>query len=813
MKLAELLSISAQRSHKRAWLVTFATIGLLELVAGTVLHVPNPGFVLIFAVGFAAVREGIAAGLLSAVLAIVFTIHHANAHPLSAAGATELRRVIITALGLLSMAVLAGVVRNRLQHAFDQERELRRTGEQERARSLRILDTMSDGFITITRDWHITFANRQAEQILGVSRERMVGANALALFHPARGSSIHHTLARAFEAGEPVEIEDYFARADRWFEIRVYPVDDQVSVYFRDVTPRHRAQESIRFQSRLLDAIGQAVIATNNEGSITYWNSAAEGLFGWRAEEVVGRGRINMTHAAQTAVEDAKLFARLRSGRPWLGEALLRSKQGATFSAALADGPITSEDGTLIGMIRIVTDLTARKTIEEEHRFLAVASAALAATLDVESTIRTLTRLAVPTLADSCLVDLVDEDGTIRRLEALHTDPAKDQIVRELMRRYPSGPADTHPLIDVVRTGQSQLFARVSESLLRSIANDSRHLALLREVSARSAMIVPLIAHGRILGAVTLLSVTEDRTYTARDLRTAEELVSRAAVGVENARLYEAVVVASRAKSDFLAVMSHELRTPLTTVMGYADLLLAGVPQPLEDKSQVYVERIRAAAWHLLGIIEQILIYARIEGGREQLHPQRVNVPELMREAAALIEPVAAEKGLGFQVLPAPDAFLETDPNKLRQILLNLLSNAVKFTESGRVTLEAQVEGRQVTFIVRDTGIGIAAEHVQKVFDAFWQVDQSSTRHVGGTGLGLSVARRLTRLLGGDVSVQSREGEGTTFRVELPSRWGGVAGPPKSVEKGAADNRPDRGDESGLTVASEENGPGSSARS
>jgi PAS domain S-box-containing protein len=774
MKLAEILSISANRINKWAWLITVATIVLLELLAGTALHVPDPGLILLFAVGFAAVREGIASGLLSAILAIVFIVHHAGAHQLALDGPPELRRVVIASLGLLSAAVLAGAVRNRLQRAFDQERELRRIGEQERARTLGILDTISDGFITITRDWHITFANRQAVQILGMPRDRMVGANALALFHAARGSSIHKTLAQALESDVPVEIEDYFSRADRWFEIRVYPVDDQCSVYFRDVTPRHRAQESIRFQSRLLDAIGQAVIATDNEGTITYWNSAAETLFGWTADEVVGRGRINMTQASQSAAGDAKLFARLRSGKPWLGEALLRSKQGSTFSAALADGPITSEDGALIGMIRIVTDLTARKTIEEEHRFLAVASAALAATLDVDSTIRTLTRLAVPTLADSCLVDLVDDDGNIRRLEAVHTDPQKEQIVRELMRRYASGPAATHPLVEVIRSGQSQLYARVSENLLRSVSFDTRHLGLLRELEARSAMIVPLIAHGRILGAVTLLSARADREYTARDLRTAEELVSRAAVALENARLYEAVVVASRAKSDFLAVMSHELRTPLTTVMGYTDLLLAGVPQRLEDKAHVYVDRIRAAAWHLLGIIEQILIYARIEGGREELHPQRVNVPDLMREAAALIEPVAAEKGLGFQVVPASDASIETDPNKLRQILLNLLSNAVKFTETGQVTLEAKVETRQVTFIVSDTGIGIAPEHVQKVFDAFWQVDQTATRRVGGTGLGLSVARRLTRLLGGDVSVQSREGEGTTFRVELPCRWGGI---------------------------------------
>ncbi len=759
-------------TRRWAWLVTLAAIALLELLAHSRLQVPSPGVVLIFAVVFAALREGVTAGLLNAALAIAYVVHAASAHSGASYGSADARRDIIISIMLLLVALLAGALPNRLQRVIEQERELRDVADRERQRSLRILDTITDGFIAITRDWQITFANRRAEQILGLPRERMMGANALALFHPARGSSIHKTLANAFAAGVPLEMEDYFAPTDRWFEIRVYPSDEAFSVYFRDVTPRHRAQESIRFQTRLLDAIGQAVIAADLEGTIVYWNRAAESLFGWCAEEVVGRSRIGLTHAAQTADDESRLYGRVRAGKAWVGEALMLCKSGSTFSAALADAPISAEGGSQIGMVRIVTDLTARKNIEEEQRFLAVASAALAATLDVESTIRTVCRLAVPTLADSCLVDLVDEDGAVRRHEVAHVEPRKEQITREIMRRYPAEPVASHPVVEVIRSGKSQLIARVSEHLLKTVALDSRHLALLREMAYRSALVVPLIAHGRILGAVSLVSTESDREFTPSDLRTAEELASRAAVAIENARLYEAAVVASRAKSDFLAVMSHELRTPLTTVMGYTDLLLAGVPRPLEDKAQVYIDRIRTAAWHLLGIIEQILVYARLEGGREQLQPQRINVADVLHDAAALIEPVAAEKGLGFQVLPSPDVFVETDPNKLRQILLNLLSNAVKFTEHGEVTLDARANNRQVTFVVRDTGIGIAHEHLNKVFDAFWQVDQSATRQVGGTGLGLSVARRLTRLLGGDVSVDSVTGEGTTFRVELPLRWG-----------------------------------------
>jgi signal transduction histidine kinase len=263
--------------------------------------------------------------------------------------------------------------------------------------------------------------------------------------------------------------------------------------------------------------------------------------------------------------------------------------------------------------------------------------------------------------------------------------------------------------------------------------------------------------------------ISTNRSYNRHDLALMTELARRAAFAIDNAMLYETASMANQSKSDFLAVMSHELRTPLTTVMGYTDLLLAGVPNPLTSQSQVYVGRIRSAAWHLLGLIEQILIYARLEVGREQVHVEKAPLARVLREAAELIEPVALEKGLTFGLTEPPsNATIETDVTKLRQILLNLLSNAVKFTDQGEIHLEAQVTPHDVLFFVRDTGVGILPEHQHRVFEPFWQVDQSATRKEGGTGIGLSLSRKLAGLLGGDISVQSTPEEGTVFTVKLP---------------------------------------------
>ncbi|CAN5655031.1 hypothetical protein BH23GEM1_BH23GEM1_01630 [soil metagenome] len=231
---------------------------------------------------------------------------------------------------------------------------------------------------------------------------------------------------------------------------------------------------------------------------------------------------------------------------------------------------------------------------------------------------------------------------------------------------------------------------------------------------------------------------------------------------------------ASLAKSDFLAVMSHELRTPLTAIMGYEELLADGITGPVNPQQAQQLGRIKASAQHLLGLIDEILTFSRIEAGRETIRLEICDVNRIIEDSANLVAPLATEKKLGFVVhLLDPPRFMRTDAVKVRQMIVNLLTNAVKFTDAGTVSVRAAASAENVRITVHDTGIGIASEHLDKVFDPFWQVEQKATRRAGGTGLGLTVTRRLARLLGGDVSVESSMGEGTTFTITIP----GLANP------------------------------------
>jgi PAS domain S-box-containing protein len=281
-----------------------------------------------------------------------------------------------------------------------------------------VLESITDGFVTLDADWRFTYANRRAEQMLGRSRQELLGRNGLEVFPEGIGSRIHQELDRARQEHSVIEFESLTRPGNRWFEVRAYPAEENgLTVYFRDITRKKRAQESIALQARMLDAVGQAVIAVANDGTVFYWNKAAEKLLGWTAEQVIGRAAIAVMHPEHEKGGVAEALKRLEHAETWAGEVTLRRRDGTRFPAHISDSPIQDEQGQVVGMVRVATDASARHADEQAQRLLAKAGSALAATLDYEHTLAALVQFAVPELADCCIVDVVERDGSGRRVE------------------------------------------------------------------------------------------------------------------------------------------------------------------------------------------------------------------------------------------------------------------------------------------------------------------------------------------------------------------------------------------------------------
>ena len=255
-------------------------------------------------------------------------------------------------------------------------------------------------------------------------------------------------------------------------------------------------------------------------------------------------------------------------------------------------------------------------------------------------------------------------------------------------------------------------------------------------------------------GAIAFIQDVTERVARERELRDATERAEQA----------------NRSKSDFLATMSHELRTPIGAMTGYTDLILEGIYGPISDAQRLHLERVKSVGRHLLDIVEEILLFSRVEAGREETHVTDVDAFKVARDAVSVVAPMARAKGLELKAsIPEGAVQSRTDEVKVRQILINLLGNAVKFTGRGEVSLTASLDDQRdlIVFEIRDTGPGIASANLGRIFEPFTQLESTYSRTQSGTGLGLPVSRRLARMLGGDLTVESEPGKGSTFTASI----------------------------------------------
>ena len=333
------------------------------------------------------------------------------------------------------------------------------------------------------------------------------------------------------------------------------------------------------------------------------------------------------------------------------------------------------------------------------------------------------------------------------------------------------------PIVHGTLGGRTVLERRVIqvENLQTAVEDFPEGSAIARRRGHRTTLSVPLVREGVAIGNIQARR-TEVRPYTDSQINLLKTFADQAVIAIENARLFREIedksdelAQASQHKSQFLANMSHELRTPLNAILGYTELISDEIYGPVPESIREVLGRVEHNGRHLLDLINAVLDISKIEAGRLTLNLTDFSLRDLIYEAVAAVEPLAAEKGLAVTVeAPTDLPSARADTPRIRQVLLNLLGNAIKFTETGKITLQARVHDDDFDVRVTDTGPGIAPADRQRIFDEFQQIDNSSTREKGGTGLGLAISRRIMHLHGGEMGVESVLGEGSVFWLRLP---------------------------------------------
>ncbi|PTL78914.1 PAS domain-containing sensor histidine kinase [Vitiosangium sp. GDMCC 1.1324] len=505
-----------------------------------------------------------------------------------------------------------------------------------------------------------------------------------------------------------------------------------------------------------------------------HWNVQVQALFGHPPENI----RDNLEWWTQCVHPEDRERA-LES----LGRAIARGdvRWREEYRFARADGSyadvveqgyiIRDPRGRALRMVGGLQDVTERKRAERNLRFLSEAGAQLGANLELEETLQRLVWMVVPRLADWCGVDVVDEEGQLRRVAMAHPHSETPSLAFELQDSFLGSSSGRSILMRVVETGRPRWGSHFPHTLLVEAARgDSGLLATLKQLNPSSYLLVPLTVRGRALGVLSLLLSGIGRRYDETDVALASELANRAALAVENAMLYQRAQRAISLRDEFLSIAAHELRTPTTSLKLSVQAMLRRLsgegPLPSREQFRERVENLDQGVARLVALENRLLDVSRLASGSLLLHREQVDLVEVARDVMIAFAQQAENAGCKLVLNEHGPVVGQWDRLRLEQVMANLLTNALKYGAGKPVRVRVLGWPEWAQLSVTDKGIGIAVENLSRIFGRFERA--VSGRHYGGLGLGLYITRQIVEALNGEVHVTSHPGQGATFTVLLP---------------------------------------------
>ena len=643
-----------------------------------------------------------------------------------------------------------------LEDAVHGSKQMAELAEEREARMRAVLDSVADAIITFDEDGRIETMNPTAERMFGARSDELVGTQMSGLLGEPNQDALligtHHELS------------------GRRHDSKLFPMDLAVSemrlagrrlsiASIRNITERKQADARFR---GLLESAPDAIVTVNPNGRIALVNTQAERLFGYDRSELLGQvveilmpERFRSIHQSHRPRYLQSPTTRSMGGGL---ELIARRKDGSEFPAEISLSPLQSEDEILT--ISVIRDVTERKQAEEAQRFLTQASTLLAASLDYQTTLASVAQIAVPVLADGCIVEVV-------RDESDDTDAMTAVAMVEPEGLPLSGVLGALP-VQVLHSGQAFVFTDAA-----SPADLGAETRYLREAGFTAVLILPLMAGGRTLGVMSFVAAGTGRDYGPKSRSLAEELAHRCALAIENARLYREAQRAIGLRDDFFSVASHELKTPVAALLAYTQFMLTRaarqhgltIEQTLQSLEEVHFQSDRIGK-----LVAQMLDTSRLDAGKLALDPEMTSLSRLVRLAIRTAK--AANPRHTITVKTNGPNWAIVDPLRIEQVVTNLVDNAIKYSpDGGPIEVELKrFDGTHVCLCVTDHGIGIPLEHRAHVFDRFYQAHAGQHfAGVAGMGLGLFITRRIVEMHGGTIEIEAPPGGGSRVRVSLPT--------------------------------------------
>jgi PAS domain S-box-containing protein len=603
--------------------------------------------------------------------------------------------------------------------------------------------------------------------------------------HPDDKEWVIEAFRKAYQERKDQGVDHRFIKADGgvlWFHtgVRLAKKGEGAGFELRglsaDITQIKQAEHQLKLVTNTAPAF-ISYIDTNER--YRFANETYENWFGLSANAIKGKSVRELLGETTYSRVKPHLDCALQ-GKVVNFETNLSSKGGVTLTLNTIYAPDLDDLGKVRGLVVLSTDITERKLAEQKLGkaeknavLLSEATATLIADLDFQARLNRLVQLIVPVMADWCVIDLVNQEHKLEAVAAWHRNPNKRHVVHEYRTKFPPRPEASVGVFHVIRSGKIEYVPHVSSELLEKAATNAEHLHYLRTVGLSSYICLPLKAHGRTLGAISIIMTAEsNRYFTEDDLNFATLLADRAALAIDNALLYQRAQEAIQARDEFISICSHELKTPLTSMKLQFQMaekqIRKGSPAALSK--EVVEKRVTTANRQLdrmTQLIEEMLDVSRIATGRLPMNRQAIDLYDLVQEVLERFTEQFAALGIALHFESRPIAVsVLGDRYRLEQVVANLLTNAVKYGSGKPVEVKVEIFGESAWLSVKDYGIGIAKESLDRIFNRFERAISAS--NISGLGLGLYISRQIVEAHEGRIWAESELGKGSSFTVELP---------------------------------------------